>query len=95
MAPGSRVLLVRLRGGNMGRLNGTIGCVLGGAPSGWVRVQVISPRVHAESESNRPIHWTLRPSNLLPGHGATPEERRWCAQLESVASTYADRRHSV
>ena len=42
-------------------------------------VHVLSPPSLREAEDKRASTWMLRPSNLRPGVGATPEELRWCA----------------
>lgn len=96
LAPGTRALLTRLRTRNTAALNGSIGVVVGSgsarvnesasrmAGPPLVPVQVLSPPLRSETESNRPVTWMLRPQNLLVGHGDTPEEMRWCELLANT-----------
>ena len=80
---GMRVLLMNLRTRSMAWLNGSIAVVQGGPrvnTSVVVPVQVLYPALRPELEY-RPVTWTLKPHQVAPGTGLTPDEVEWCMHL--------------
>ena len=83
LQPGARVLLIKLRG-ELAPLNGSIGIIVGGQPptGRHLPVRILSP----QGTSGRPVTWSLKPQNLLPGLGETREELQLCAELHNGTS---------